>query len=712
MRSRLIALLVANLFVASPLVFGADGGLTWYGSAGLGLRHVNDKALDPSKLNEYRDLDSGAIGIFDVSARGDNYYFNAFGENLGRDDQYLDLWGGKYDVFKYRLYSNELRHNFGSGPGARSPYSGIGSSTLTATFPNTNVNTWNAFSNSLKRRDLGGMFEFSGNSPFYIRAEANEVRRDGIKVIAASQGTSPGNGFVELPSPVDLKTQNFSLEGGYSSKQGHFAVSAMHSRFSNDNELLRWSNGFFANGLDTSVLPPDNTLTRLSASGNLRQLPLTSTLAGRVTYSKLTNDISVLQNILSTGGTNPATASSSPLFHGEFVDRTASLSLASHPTRELDTRVYWNYAKKDNNSTALTFSPTAASGLRCSGGPCTPELFSYKKNNVGVEAGYRIDPKNKVSAGFDYHDMERERIDFVENNDRKFYAEWKNSSLDYLSGRIKYQYLERRSTFHSSDPANPIDAFVRRFDLANVDQNLVKLVLDASPMPFLDFGFEAIYKDNDFKDTILGRTADERQEYYVSLSYGDPKAFRFMVFADWEQLKIDSRHRVGTGNPDPSTSPSGGPPFSTTYNWAAKNKDKSWQVGIGADWLPLARLTLHGSLIYAETTGIVDFTALPSGGVTPVVSPITLLPIGNFDNTRRIALNLKGTFRYDRHWDFTGGYAYERYRFSDIGYDGFKYTVPNSATTPAPAQTSYLTGEGAFQNYTANIFYVLGTYKF
>lgn len=274
MRPKLISILVANLLIASPLAIAADGGLTWSSSVGVGLRSVNDNALDPSKSKEYRDLGSGAIGVFDVRGRGDEYYFNGFGENLGRDDQYIDFRGGRYGVFKYQLYDSELRHNFGSGFGALSPYSGIGSSRLTAVFPSLNTGTWNNFDNSYKRQDIGAMFEVSANSPWYIRFDGNQVKREGIKVIAASQGTSPGNGFVDLPSPMDFKTDNVSVEGGYSSKQGHVAVNLLHSKFSNRNELLQWSNGFFSNGLDKTVLPPSNDLWKLGVNGNLRHLPL------------------------------------------------------------------------------------------------------------------------------------------------------------------------------------------------------------------------------------------------------------------------------------------------------------------------------------------------------------------------------------------------------------------------------------------------------
>ena len=136
---------------------------------------------------------------------------------------------------------------------------------------------------------------------------------------------------------------------------------------------------------------------------------------------------------------------------------------------------------------------------------------------------------------------------------------------------------------------------------------------------------------------------------------------------------------------------------------------------------------MRGSLLYAETNGTVDFAAQPG---TIIASP-GLLPIGNFDNTKRTTLNLKATYRVTKQLSWTAGYSFERYRFSDIGYDGFGYVVvpPQSVANPAAVPPStgnppscapvarsgcaaYMTGQFAFQPYTANIFYLIGTYKF
>jgi hypothetical protein len=124
---------------------------------------------------------------------------------------------------------------------------------------------------------------------------------------------------------------------------------------------------------------------------------------------------------------------------------------------------------------------------------------------------------------------------------------------------------------------------------------------------------------------------------------------------------------------------------------------------VGADWVPAERWKLNGSLIYAQTNGTTDF-ATQAGTILPAA----LLPINNNDNTKRTAFVLKGTYRAEKNWEFTGGYSYERYRFSDIAYDGFAYV----AGLPASTGTSYATGQSAFQNYNANIFWLLSTYRF
>ena len=315
-----------------------------------------------------------------------------------------------------------------------------------------------------------------------------------------------------------------------------------------------------------------------------------------------------------------------------------------------------------------------------------------------AQAGYRANPADRLSAGLEYTDIERERADFQENQETRLFAEWKNSSFDWMTSRLKYQHLTRRGDFNPHQEvlaANPMDLFVRRFDVAKVDQNQLKAALDFTPVPLLDLGLEAAYKHNDYDDTPLGRTEDKRYEVYGSIGYGDPKNWRVHLFGDMEYVKFDSRHRVGTGNPDPATAPT-----TATYNWTSKNEDKSWQVGVGADWALLTRLMLKASFLYAKTNGYTDFSVQPGGDPTPRPA------INASDDTIRRAFNLRAVYQAARDWELSAGYAWEKYSYSDIGYDNTRYV--DSALT----SSSIVTGQFSFQDYEANIFYATAKYRF
>ena len=743
MDKRLLPVLVAALMVAAP-VAAQEGLKLTTGSVGFGGLYSNVNSQNPYRFYEYRDMYSSGLSEIDVQTRSDHWWFNGFIENIGRSDQYFNLRGGKFNLFKYELYGDWLEHNLSMRPaGATTPYSGVGTSTLTANFLNPttsgiqNSATWNdSFNFEKKIQNIGGMVEFSNIyvSPWFVRADANEVRTTGINVASASNGTSPGNGFIQLPAPMDYLTRNWSVEGGYATKEGNFGVNFLKSTFTNDNQILKWSNPFFgsasaggasANLLDTTTLPPDNDLWKISANGALRTLPWGSTLAGRFTYSELTDNVGVLGAMLSgtaAAGGYVATNPSANTFNGKIKNTTVTVSLTSNPTRGLDTRLYYYYYDKKNDSNQITYN---SPGLGCPPPGCQTELFSYTKNNGGAEAGYRFNAANRVTGVIDYVYMTQERPDYPNTSQWTYGVEWRNNSLDWLGSRLGLSYIQRRSDFalgsagaSANDPLF-LERFVARYDLSNVDQTRLRLVLDSSPVALLDLGFEGYWKWNDYKDNnfgfspVIGRKYDQRQEYYASVSYGDPNIYRVTFFGDIEFIQYDSYHRnisTVSGGPVP---PSGNctvpapncfnpntPPNTNNYNWSAINKDTNWALGVGTDWRATERMTVKGSAIWSRTQGNADIQSQNNFG--------TPFPIRSYDTSSKVTLNVKGVYQFTKNWEFTGGYAYETYRYADDQYNLYAYVVPPLTG----GTTSYLAGAYAYPNYSANIVYATAKYKF
>jgi len=738
-----LSILIAGLFLAAPAA-AQNLGAQWVqqGSVTLGGIWTDLDGQDTAKAEQYRDLRDGVISNIDLRARsGTGLWLDLFGENFGRDDMYVGLRGGQYDAWKFRLYTDWLPQHRAFA--ARTPFGGSGTNQLRATFPRPNPATWETADISYQRKDTGGFFEWQQNSPWYFRVDANQVESEGTKIGSSSNGTSPGNGFVDLAIPVDYRTTNVSVEGGYSTTKYQFAVSYTLSEFDNANETVTWNNPFWANGIDSSYLAPDNDYQRLALSGSVRQLPMNSTLAARATWDRLESNVNLATSALNgtgasaIGATNPNVGT----FNGDVENTTFSVSLASAPMKGVDTRVWYNYADRDDQSTHVEYNPV--SGLACGTvvvggvsrpGPCDNELYSYTKWNVGFDAFWRFSQGQRVGGGIEYQDVDQERPDYDEVQNTKFFVEYRNTMLPNLTGRIKYTYLDRDSNFLlSEEGANTNDVlymerYIGRYDAQPLERHELKLTGDWSPMPLMDVSVEALWKENKYKrsgqsieyaaaslppyDEFLGRTKDKRWEIYGSLSYGDPSKVRATLFGDYEKVKYDSYHRnIGAGS-CPTTSGGvtatncfdpGTPQNSIAYNWSARNEDENWAFGLGVDWPAMANLLVKASYLYVKTDGSADIQSQNNFG-----NP---LPITAYDDTKTQSFNVKGIYTYDKHWQFTLGYAYEKYTYSDDQYNGFQYTIPFPGNTTTTSQ-SYFNGFSAFTNYKANIVYLLGTYRF
>ena len=84
------------------------------GSATLGGIYNNANVQDTAKLQEYQDLSNGALSNVGVRGRNSTTWFDGYGENFGRTDQFMFLRGGMYDIFKAGAYLNEMPHTFNS----------------------------------------------------------------------------------------------------------------------------------------------------------------------------------------------------------------------------------------------------------------------------------------------------------------------------------------------------------------------------------------------------------------------------------------------------------------------------------------------------------------------------------------------------------------------------------------------------------------------
>ncbi len=752
---RIIPALVANLFAATAVLAQDADAFKWKGEVGIGARGVStdggkrDGAYgtnttpttanvvpfegpeDKAKFNEFRDLkDSTAIGIADVRGGNSRYFVNFYGENFFLKDQFLDLQGGRYGDFKYQLYNDRMPHAYSWG--ALTPMNGAGSSLQTAPSPtwdpNTpanavnNPNRWNSVDVGFKRNTYGGNFEYSGNTPWYGRFEAQEYSTKGTRQNSYPFTNSSGNGWIDLAVPVDYRTRTLALEGGYKVKQGFIALNATLSNFYNDQEALSFQNPKWGNGLQTVPLPPDNEMLKWTLNGALRQLPLNSTLSGRWSYNTLKNSFnvqSVALNAGTVGGTNPGfstTTPSSSVFNGKKTTNTGGLSWVANPLHGFDTKVFYNWYDRDNKSTPIAYA--AGVGGTAIGALAAPDLFQYKNNNWGFDLGYRFNPANKLQGGYD--DKRVSRTDSTaapfspgKTHDQKLWLEYVNNSLDVLTGKLRYERLDRESknyapaAYTSTTVTNV--ARMQIMDTANFNQDRIRLILDSTPMPLFDIGFQAIYKKTSYDNQYGGIQSDRRDEYTFNLSYGDAQKFRVSAFVDYETIKAkDVTYETGSSARAPWIA--GWTPSGTDFQVWTTQKQTNKMFGIGADWPAMNKLVLNASYIWLKTGGGVDFSHN-----APVTTGAAFyngtLPGFVTDNTTKQSLVFKGRYDMDKKWAFTGGYAYERYKYDDDQMNGYFGRYPYYMVLSS-TNTAIMNGVWTNPSYKSHVLWFTANYKF
>lgn len=659
---------VIILSLATPaLAFAADD-TEIHGVIELGVRGVDmDDNLNSAKFEEFRDRDDGVIGQVELTTRKGAYHFSLDAENPGTDDQSFELKGGEYGSFKYNFIYDEMPHNYSYD--AKSFYSGLGTNNLVEAGNPADVSTWTTFDYKTEHKKYGGSVEVSLNSPFYISVGAQRREVEGTRPYSVREN-------VEVPEPIDYTTDDLNLKVGYADKTFSASVSGYMSSFDNNNNFLHWGDPSVGDtDTELDVLAPDNDYTKVAADLSWRDLPFRSVLALGASYSNLDNsyttgDVSVTDYSLGTAVTNLNRTT----FEGDIDYTTLSFALSSRPTAKMDTRIYYRYLDRDNDSTVISYGATTNA----------EELLSYEKDTAGIDIGYRLPNKTKLGLGYEYMNLDRStaitdpdpdnRYDSpTSTTDDTFYVQLKNSSLDWVTAKLRYKRLERDS---DHTPTHDPTQNAERYDLADKSMDEWKVNFDFYPMDRLDLGLEFAYRDSDFDPVLSGRTDDKRQQVYADFVWRAHKKLSLSGFIGFETSESDALHVGGDDH-------------------ISSIDDDFWTYGLAATVPASDKLTINLSWQYQKSDGSVDFASLEAPAVTYV-------NITESDDYTKQQLEAKASYAIDPKWKMTVGYLYEKLEYSDINYANYQYIVG----------TDYYSGAYANQDYEANVGYLTVSYGF
>ena len=200
---------------------------------------------------------------------------------------------------------------------------------------------------------------------------------------------------------------------------------------------------------------------------------------------------------------------------------------------------------------------------------------------------------------------------------------------------------------------------------------MVKLVVDWNPVPLLDIGVGATWRKTDYKELYYGRNDDKRQIYDASIAYGDPDRFRVSAIGNWGKTEFHQAYRNMASGASPLP---GGTQTATTFDWGTKNTQDNWLVALQADWAASDKLAVTAQASWLNTGGGVDFQS----GNTTGAGGYNGGPLVNYetDDTDTTRFLIKATYKVNKTWSATAGYAYEKYDYSDGQMAGYQSYYP------------------------------------
>jgi MtrB/PioB family decaheme-associated outer membrane protein len=697
-RQTFLPFLLLGLFSLSP-AFADDQENKFSGeiSAQGTLTHING---NEAKFNEYGDMQNGLYSNIKLKYDDDKYYVDFYSRNISYDTQSYNLEGGQWGAFQFNIDYNEIPHNFTYD--AKTFYSGIGTNDLTYSThpPSTDTSTWNTFNYSTTRKDYGAGFKIDVLKPFFLDFSTAIDERAGIYPIGAA-GTSPGGISLELPAPIDYKTNSINLLAGYIRNPLFISLGYFYSNFTDSNTSFNFRNPSTINTAsvtDTYSMPPDNQFYKINLKGALSNLPLNSKVNVDLATADAKSD-AILRNsyVSDVAGGLTNIALSTPFFNGEVITNNIATSVTSKPLSFLDAKLFFKYDDRENKSNVITITDATQTPATF-----TNTLFNYRRVKYGTELGFQL-PANFYFLGtYNHSTISRERDDIPDNRDDLFSAELRWKGFDFLTARVGYERMDRRADFQLTDPTD-IDTFIRCFDAAGKSRNTYKANLDLFPTDNFSISLGYKHRDTNYPDTILGLTGDRGDELLVDVDYLINKQIRLFGSFDYEYVRQDQFQRQATSAIDPSL-----PPTPTDFNWTAAQKSENYSYTAGAEiFIIPEKLTLLLQYSYLQADGSVDYTYLLGAVLLPAGRNQDNIDLSNWDGYKLSYFCIKLSYNATKAISVAAGYVYEKYDYNDAQYDGYQYIPAASGSNGA-----YLTGAYNNPSYESNVGFVTLSYRF
>ncbi len=635
-------------------------------------------------------------------------YWRADGYQLGDQLRRYSLELGEQGVQRLRLDYRELTSHHGSD--LLTPFIGAGGDTLalpagwaasgntTAGFTALTQNL-TGFDLEQQRKRLTLAWQYRLDPQWRLDASFRHETRDGTRLLGGVTGTSGGNSrSALLPAPLDFETQVAEIALGWQRARLQWGVSYHGSFFNNRDAGLDWPTLYgqqpqwapgvgFDEGYNRLALEPDNQYHQLRLNA-AAQLTPTTRLQGDVAVGRMLQDARFLpytaNDLLLVTEALPRDS-----LDGRIDTVNAGLRLSARPLPKLNLVTRLRYRDRDNRTAADIYQRVRgdAEAQQPFDDGRVNRPYGLRTSQFALDANYRLQPRLRLAAGYDYRDTERDFSEIERSREQGFNAGLR-TTLDTLALKLDLHHQQRRTdTYDGTRPlrathvpgtvaADDFDnhPLLRKYYLAERDRDQLRLRGDLFLHETLSLGLSVGWSEDDYLDDGFGLNSARVLSLATDLAWMPIEQLQLSAFASRDRYDSEQSGRSFRGNvPADLTDPA--------RNWWVDARDRFDTVGFdlelpdAGNWLPGWRalglggeLTLKAGYSHARSRGEIDVDSGPALATAPL--PDLQTRLDNFHLQARYQLSQAASVRL--------AFEHERYRSSDFALDGIDLTTASN----------------------------------
>lgn len=741
-----ISFLITGILLLPLYGSGEEGG-SLSGKAGITVRTIEGER-ESSMFEKYREVPEGVSGEVDIKYRPEEGYFLELkAKDIAEDDQRLNLRAGRYGKYRIELIYDKIPHRFAYD--ARTLYTGIGTGNLVisdriqADLQVPPPPPLIGLASEIRDYFVGAfltdveLFRKTGKvnldlmalDPLNFRAEFKREEREGTRPFS---GAFAILNIIEIPEPIDYETDELRLIAEYAKKPLYLNLTYYLSIFENNIDTLIWDNPFRA--VDTAVpalpvflphvagasrglidLHPNNTYQNISLKGALSNLPLKSRLSVIASRGWMEQGDPLVPYT-----TNIAIAT--PPLPQTHVDAKVNTSLynvllTSNPLNFMNLKARYRYYQYDNKTGVIHFPGYVLYDAIWRPVPKRNLPTGYKKSTAGIDLSFDIFNAATLGLGYTFENTKRKHREVADQDDNIYKLSLDTSPLPWLDLSASYERSKREGVYDYRVPFEGATItsqlpWLRKYDMANRDRDRVEFLAILYPVEPITITGSAIFGKDDFKDSPFGLLDDRHNIYSLDVDYAVSERLNLYAYYSFEEYK--HRMKARQWAPFPPVPPGfgiGNPYFvETTYesysNWEAEGKDRVNTLGGGMKFAIMPK-KLDFKLTYSYSKTNGKIKLSSPLGV-PDLNPFIPLDFTEVDDTKFQTLdaNLKGYI--SKGLSVTLGYTWEKFDIKDFTTFGFEH-IPT--TIPGAYQGLLLMGTLP-QSYNVNMVYTKLTYNF